>query len=165
MIGSVGSFKSCHPVLHLVAKCVLFWKEPGKGCYQFSTEDELAKTLGEANCLYWGAVLMGMAYTFVNQMLMTGKVRKDVKKLVPHLQLVHVAPVIPVDIDDSDSCANYLIKERISGTFVKYINNNSAVPAHSLDSKEAEIRLFLCPMQHIQYCLSNEMVYLSDFQG
>lgn len=189
MISLVGSFKSCHPVLvrspsttstpmstaslrpsilsaeHLVAKHVFFRKEPGKGHHRFSTEDELAKTLDEANCLYWGAALMGMAYTFVDQMLKTGKVQKDVEKLVPRLRLVRAALVIPVDIDDSDSHANYLIEERISGTFVKYINNNSAVPARILDSKEAEIGLFLCFVQHIQYRLSNEMVYLSDFQG
>jgi hypothetical protein len=108
---------------------------------------------------------MGMAYTFVDQMLKTGKVQKDVEKLVPRLRLVRAALVIPVDIDNSDSRANYLIEERISGTFVKYINNNSAVPARILDSKEAEIGLFLCFVQHIQYHLSNEMVYLSDFQG
>jgi hypothetical protein len=60
---------------------------------------------------------MGMAYTFVDQMLKTGKVQKDVEKLVPHLRLFCVALVIPVDIDNSDSRANYLIEERIYAYF------------------------------------------------
>ncbi|KAG1811331.1 hypothetical protein EV424DRAFT_1327699, partial [Suillus variegatus] len=30
---------------------------------------------------------------------------------------------------------------------------------------EAVIGLFLCFMQHVQYHLTNNMVYLSDFQG
>ncbi|OJA21477.1 hypothetical protein AZE42_11744 [Rhizopogon vesiculosus] len=95
MIGSAGSFKSCHPALicsplgggsmltlphpatlsaaQLVAKRVFFRRGQGKGRHRFSREDELAKTLDEANCLYWGAALMGMAYTFVDEMLKTGK--------------------------------------------------------------------------------------------
>src|SRR5258707_7551039 len=115
------------------------------------------------NCLYWGAALMGMAYTFVDEMLKTGKARKDVENLVPRLRLVHAALAIPADANNlnNDFSVNYLVEERIIGKFVKYINNNQAVPAPGLGSKEADIGLFLCFVQHVQYQLSNEMVYLS----
>ncbi|OJA14733.1 hypothetical protein AZE42_13818, partial [Rhizopogon vesiculosus] len=43
---------------------------------------------------------MDMAYTFVDEMLKTGKVRKDVENLVPRLRLVHAAPAIPADADN-----------------------------------------------------------------
>ncbi|OAX35435.1 hypothetical protein K503DRAFT_793838 [Rhizopogon vinicolor AM-OR11-026] len=165
MIGSAGSFKSCHPALicsplaggsmlalphpailsaaQLVAKRVFFRKGQGKGS------------------------LMGMAYTFVNEMLKIGKVWKDVENLVPRLRLVHAALAIPADANNlnNDFGANYLVEERIIGKFVKYINNNQAIPAHGLGSKEADIGSFLCFVQHVQCQLSNEMVYLSDFQG
>ncbi|KIK31948.1 hypothetical protein CY34DRAFT_102475, partial [Suillus luteus UH-Slu-Lm8-n1] len=61
--------------------------------------------------------------------------------------------------------AIYLVEEKIHGRFVKYINNNSAVPADSLQGREVVIGLFLCFVQHVQYQLTNSMVYLSDFQG
>ncbi|KAG1732505.1 hypothetical protein EDB19DRAFT_1640181 [Suillus lakei] len=185
MIGLAGTFKSCHPALicstamststtprpaillveEVVAKHVFFWKGQGKGHQRFAREDELAKTLDEANCLYWGAALMGMTYTFIDKMLKTGKVPKDIEDLVLHLGLVHAALTVPVDTNNSNVSANYLVEEKISGKFLKYINNNSAIPVCGLHAKEANIALFLCFMQRIQYHLSNHMVYLSDFQG
>ncbi|OJA15434.1 hypothetical protein AZE42_12347, partial [Rhizopogon vesiculosus] len=94
---------------------------------------------------------MGMAYTFVDEMLKTGKVQKDVENLVPCLRLVHAALAIHADANNlnNDFSANYLVKERIIGKFVKYINNNRVVPAHGLGSKEADIGLFLCFIQHV----------------
>ncbi|KAG1737366.1 hypothetical protein EDB19DRAFT_1636950 [Suillus lakei] len=185
MIGLAGTFKSCHPALicstatsmsttprpaillvkEVVAKRVFFRKGQGKGRQCFAREDELAKTLDEANCLYWSAALMGMTYTFIDEMLKTGKVPKDIKDLVLHLRLVHAALAVPIDTNNSDVGAHYLVEEKISGKFLKYINNNSAVPVRGLHAKEANIALFLCFVQHIQYHLSNHMVYLSDFQG
>ncbi|KAG0704748.1 hypothetical protein DFH29DRAFT_801414, partial [Suillus ampliporus] len=181
MIGLAGTFKSCHPALicststststtpqpaillveEVVTKCVFFWKGQGKGRQCFAREDELAMTLNEANCLYWDAALMGMTYTFIDEMLKTGKVPKDIEDLVPHLRLVHAALAVPVDTNNSDVSANYLVEEKISGKFLKYINNNSAVLVHGLHAKEANIALFLFFMQHIQYHLSNHMVCIS----
>ncbi|KAG1780383.1 hypothetical protein EV702DRAFT_964448, partial [Suillus placidus] len=176
-----GTFKSCHPALiystamsasttpqpaillveEVVAKRVFFWKGQRKGHQCFAREDELARTLNEANCLYWGAALMGMTCTFIDEMLETGKVPKDIEDLIPHLRLVYAALTVPVDTKNSNVGANYLVEEKISGKFLKYINNDSAVPVHGLHAKEANIALFLCFVQHIQYHLSNHMVYIS----
>ncbi|KAG2124898.1 hypothetical protein DEU56DRAFT_744256 [Suillus clintonianus] len=186
MIGLAGSFKTCHPALisnadvvpsmstspppsvlsaeQVVAKRVFFRKGQTMGRCRFAREDELEKTLDEVNCLYWGTSLLGMAYTFIDEMLKTGNVSQDVVVELPRLRLVRAALAIPDD-PNNDLGANYLIEERISGKFVKYINNNSAVPAHSLEGREAVIGLFLCFVQHVQYHLTNNMVYLSDFQG
>ncbi|KAG0702888.1 hypothetical protein DFH29DRAFT_804275, partial [Suillus ampliporus] len=117
------------------------------------------------NCLYWGVALMGMTYTFIDEMLKTGKVPKDIEDLVPHLRLVRAALTVPIDTNNSNVSANYLVEEKISSKFLKYINNNSTIPVRGLHAKEANIALFLCFMQHIQYHLSNHMVYLSDLQG
>ncbi|KAG1838779.1 hypothetical protein F4604DRAFT_1541722, partial [Suillus subluteus] len=71
MIGSAGSFKTCHltsvsnkeafeslplsilSAMWLVAKCVFLRKGQGQGHHWYAREDELSKTLDEANCLYW----------------------------------------------------------------------------------------------------------------
>jgi hypothetical protein len=78
---------------------------------------------------------------------------------------VHAAVAIPDDTSDHAGAAAYLLEERIEGKFIKYINNNSAVPAHHLWGFEEKIGLFLCFAQHVQYHLTSEVVYLSDFQG
>ncbi|OJA19582.1 hypothetical protein AZE42_13237, partial [Rhizopogon vesiculosus] len=95
------------------------------------------------------------------------KVRKYIENLVPRLRPTHAVLAIPADASNlnNDFGVNYLVEEGIIGKSVKYINNNQAVPAHGLDSKEADVGSFLCFVQHVQYQLSNEMVYLSDFQG
>ncbi|KAG1810913.1 uncharacterized protein BJ212DRAFT_1278682 [Suillus subaureus] len=186
MIGLAGSFKTCHPVLtlntggvpststslplsvlsvkQLVAKRVFFQKGQSMGHCCFAREDELEKTLDKVNCLYWGTSLLSMAYTFVDEMLKMGNVSQDIEVELPCLRLVCAALAIPDD-PNNDLGANYLVKEQISRKFVKYINNNSTIPAHSLEGREAVIGLFLCFMQHVQYHLTNNMVYLSDFQG
>ncbi|KAG1878216.1 hypothetical protein F4604DRAFT_1551038, partial [Suillus subluteus] len=129
-------------------------------------EDELSKTLDEVNCLYWGGSLVGMAYTFVDEMLKTGKVSQDVVDLIPHLRVVCAALAVAIPNDPDNSLdAIYLVEEKIHSRFIKYINNNSAVPADSLQGQEVVIGLFLCFVQHVQYRLTNSMVYLSDFQG
>ncbi|KAG2123713.1 hypothetical protein BD769DRAFT_1317363, partial [Suillus cothurnatus] len=81
---------------------------------------------------------------------------------VPHLRLVYAAVAIPGVLSDHTGAA-YLLEERIRGKFIKYINNNSATPARYLWAKEEKIGLFLCFAQHVQYHLTNEVVYLSDF--
>ncbi|KAG1810319.1 uncharacterized protein HD556DRAFT_1428421 [Suillus plorans] len=189
MIGTAGSFKTCHPALlhtttslsatpgpstsqssiftatHVVAKRVFFRKRDGNSKRQrFSKEDELGRTLDEANCLYWATCLMSLVYIFVDEMLQTQTVKQTIANEVPRLRLVYAAVAIPEDVSDCAGAA-YLLEERIEGKFIKYINNNSAAPAHHLQGEEEKIGLFLCFAQHVQYQLTNEVVYLSDFQG
>jgi hypothetical protein len=190
MIGTAGSFKTCHPALlhaasllpstsisespsqatiftakQVVAKRVFFRKGEGKKRHRFSKEDELGKTLDEANCLYWATCLMSLVYIFVDEMIETKTVKATIADQVPRLRLVHAAVAIPDNSSDHTGAAAYLLEERIEGKFVKYINNNSAVPAHHLRGFEEKIGLFLCFSQHVQHRLTNEVVYLSDFQG
>jgi hypothetical protein len=107
---------------------------------------------------------MSLVYIFVDEMLQTQTVKQTVANEVPRLRLVYAAVAIPEDVSDRAGAA-YLLEERIEGKFIKYINNNSAAPAHHLRGKEEKIGLFLCFAQHVQYQLTNEVVYLSDFQG
>ncbi|KAG1797887.1 uncharacterized protein HD556DRAFT_1306466 [Suillus plorans] len=135
--------------IQAVSKCL--YESP------LSREDELSKTLDEVNCLYWGGSLVGMAYTFVDEMLKTGKVSQDVVDLIPRLRVVRAVLAIPDGLDGSLN-AIYLVEEKIHGRFIKYINNNSTVAADSLHGREVVIGLFLCFVQHVQYQLTNSMV-------
>ncbi|KAG1804961.1 uncharacterized protein HD556DRAFT_1261766 [Suillus plorans] len=175
MIGTAGSFKTCHSAMvsvlgassssplsilsatQLIAKRVFFQDNQVKGHRRFGREDELSKMLDEVNCLYWGESLVGMAYTFVDEMLKTGKVSQDVVDLIPRLRVVRAVLAIPDGLDGSLD-AIYLVEEKIHGRFIKYINNNSTVAADSLHGREVVIGLFLCFVQHVQYQLTNSMV-------
>lgn len=166
MISSAGSFKTYHPALlsdkeaseslplsvlsaeQLVAKHVFFRKGQGQRHHRYAREDELSKTLDKVNCLYWGTALLGMAYTFIDKMLRTGNVSKEVKGQLPHLRLVCATLAIPDD-STNDLGATYHVKECISRKFIKYINNNSTVPADRFEGREAIVGLFLCFVQHI----------------
>ncbi|KAG1871819.1 hypothetical protein DFJ58DRAFT_713773 [Suillus subalutaceus] len=162
MISLAGSFKTCHPALISNADIVpsmstspppsVLSAEQGQtmGRCRFAREDELEKTLDEVNCLYWGTSLLGMAYTFIDEMIKTGNVSQDVVVELPRLRLVRAVLAIPDDPNNGLG-ANYLIEERISGKFVKVEKQSSG--------------LFLCFVQHVQYHLTNNMVYLSDFKG
>ncbi|KAG2049521.1 hypothetical protein BDR06DRAFT_893687, partial [Suillus hirtellus] len=191
MIDTAGSFKICHPALlhtasltpttstsnepslqatiftakQVVAKHVFFQKGEGKKHHRFSKEDELGKTLDEANCLYWAMCLMSLVYIFIDEIIETKIVKAAVADQVPHLQLVYAVVAIPDNTSDHAGVVTYLLEERIVGKFIKYINNNSTVPAYHLQGFEEKIGLFLCFAQHIQHRLTNEVVYLSDFQG
>ncbi|KAG1796571.1 uncharacterized protein BJ212DRAFT_1290330, partial [Suillus subaureus] len=113
--------------------------------------------------LYWGASLLVMAYTFVNEMLKTRNVSQDIEVRLPCLRPAHAALVVPDDSNNNLGAANYLVEERISVKFVKYINKISAVPACSLEGGETVIIMLLCFVQHVQCRLTGSMVYLSDF--
>ena len=63
--------------------------------------------------------------------------------------------------------AVYLLEEILPNpaSFVKYIHNNSALPlAHSL-SAHFNKAVFLSFVQHAQYQLTHNTMYVSDFQG
>jgi len=133
MIGTAGSFKTCHlALLHVasympksltsqppiftatcvVAKHVFFQKHDEKSKHQrFSKEDELARTLDEANCLYWATCLMSLVYIFVDEMLQMQTVKQTVANEVPRLQLVYAAVAIPEVLLDRTGAA-YLLEEK-----------------------------------------------------
>ncbi|KAF8417178.1 hypothetical protein L210DRAFT_926160 [Boletus edulis BED1] len=198
MIGTAGSFKTCHPGtisllgslvphpssaktifslfegsagrLDVVAKRMFFRQGQAQKRRRYSREDELAKILDEANCLYWATSLMSLVYVFVDEMLATETsiaAAAEMQVDIPRLRVVHAAVAVPHDSNGMNSTtpATYLLEERIHGDFVKYINNNSAAPLDRLNGKSREIAIFLCFTQHVQYFLTKGMVYLSDFQG
>ncbi|EGO20291.1 hypothetical protein SERLADRAFT_373705 [Serpula lacrymans var. lacrymans S7.9] len=192
MLGPAGSFKTCYPALlersemlqpednilqveTIVAKCCFYRKQvegaevsktpssPSGGRKRLAVQDELVKMLDEANCLYWATSLMTLVYNFIDDKLICRPLVYS-PPIIPRLCIVHTALAIPQDTRESHN-AVYLLEERISGQFVKYINNNCATPRHSLAPAKLEIATFLCFAQHAQYHFSQGLVFVSDFQG
>ncbi|KAE9401194.1 hypothetical protein BT96DRAFT_818219, partial [Gymnopus androsaceus JB14] len=52
-----------------------------------------------------------------------------------------------------------------NGTFTKYIHNGSPFPLLDGFEKDYDICLFLCACQHLQYSKTQELPYVSDYQG
>jgi hypothetical protein len=64
--------------------------------------------------------------------------------------------------------AAYLLEEVLPGDktdFVKYLHNASAVPRLSRDDPDYKLAEFLTFVQHVQYRITGELAYVSDFQG
>ena len=57
----------------------------------------------------------------------------------------------------------YMVEERITGPFKKFIHNGSARLSQSAQSDP--VIAFLAFTQHAQYVLSNGMAFVSDYQG
>ncbi|KAH8118046.1 hypothetical protein DFH11DRAFT_1541294 [Phellopilus nigrolimitatus] len=89
--------------------------------------------------------------------------------------LIHGPPPIPVPqtsfvsfalvVASADKDKVFLVEKLIDGLFVKFIHNSSGKPAvDGNDARDFEVAVFLCFMQHLQYVLSKEQAYISDYQ-
>ncbi|EGO20062.1 hypothetical protein SERLADRAFT_374115 [Serpula lacrymans var. lacrymans S7.9] len=166
MLGPARSFKTCHPALLEQmegAEKSAITSSPSGGRKGLAVKDELVKMLNKANCLYWATSLMALVYSFVDNKL-TQRPLVSPSPVIPQLRVVHAALAIPQDTRESRN-AVYLLEEKISGHFVKYINNNCATPRDHLAPPKLEIAMFLCFAQHTQYHFSQGLVFVSDFQG
>ncbi|EGO21335.1 hypothetical protein SERLADRAFT_417646 [Serpula lacrymans var. lacrymans S7.9] len=188
MVAPAGSFKTCHPAsfvnldklsqAHITAVPILgleaivvkhvYWRVSGptSSHKQLTINDKLVKTLDEANCLYWATSLINLLYSYIDKTLAC-RAPTAPTIIVPRLHLVHSAVAVPQDSCEA-SAAVYLLEEKITGKFVKYINNNSATLRQNLEESELNIAEFLCfaqHAQHAQYNITQGLVFLSDFQG
>ncbi len=191
-IGNAGSFKTTHPahiklshnhseddtgtilnVPAIVAKCLFVAQQtnpsdstqtPRIKRVRMKATDELPQMLDEANCLHWGAALMTQVYNFVDNTL--GRMsRASIHKAglhIPRLRFVLSALAVPCNFNADPV---YLLEERISDSFTKYIINSRLEPMADLIGPARDIADFLCFAQHVQYHLSAGHVFISDFQG
>ncbi|KAJ7846500.1 hypothetical protein B0H14DRAFT_3454395 [Mycena olivaceomarginata] len=115
---------------------------------RFAPADEYARTVQEANLLYWAASLTEFTYSFIHRFL--SKSSAD-----PPFEIHNCA-------------STYLVEEFINESsegFVKFVHNGDANPLLDLDDPLYEIAEFLCFTQHVQYFKTDGTVFLSDLQG
>ncbi|KAJ7670126.1 hypothetical protein DFH06DRAFT_1125517 [Mycena polygramma] len=178
----VGTFKTAHTayltLVHLhtrglgtvendcvVAKRMYRSRNPKPGnnggwvVRRFQPPDEYAKTLQEANLLFWGSSIM--AFTFHSSTMSSPRLRSS----PPSISHGYALFMLELRFRMSRS---YLVEEFIdtdTQEFVKYIHNGDAVPLLSHEDPYYDIADFLCFTQHVQYFKSGGAVFLSDYQG
>jgi hypothetical protein len=140
---------------------------------RFAPADEYARTVQEANLLYWAASLMEFTYSFIHRFL--SKSSADPPFEIPQLRFVHAGVAVSHDQAIGTNISNttsirrtYLVEEFINESsegFVKFVHNGDANPLLDLDDPLYEIAEFLCFTQHVQYFKTDGTVFLSDLQG
>ncbi|KAI0080983.1 hypothetical protein K474DRAFT_1588706 [Panus rudis PR-1116 ss-1] len=150
-IGTTGAFKSCHPASLHPMETGSSEKAPILTCeervrHRYGTGDEVERLSQEANCIYWGQGLLEMTYQVVDAHLkaLEESGQPPLEIHIPRLRFVHIGVAIP----ENPAGPAYLLEERISGDFVKYIVNSCAKPVQGLTPEQTEIALFLAFSQH-----------------
>lgn len=90
--------------------------------------------------------------------------------MIPRIKWVRAGIALCIANADGDTsgCATLLLEELITGRFQKFINNTSGKP-HPFPSISREqdfpIYEFLAFTQHLQWEKTNQMAFISDYQG
>ncbi|KAK1225453.1 hypothetical protein PQX77_011602 [Marasmius sp. AFHP31] len=143
---------------------------------RFSGSQEFGKIQIEANTHYWAAMLLKMAYEYIDTMLQDTAWPAP-PRLIPRLRYVQAAIFLlharadPLYLKGTPVERTFLMEELIpmedGDRFVKYIHNGNANPNDELsfndpDYPKAE---FLSAIQHLQFDKMQGLAYVSDFQG
>ncbi|KAF7349569.1 Alpha-type protein kinase domain-containing protein [Mycena sanguinolenta] len=140
---------------------------------RYTPTDEYAKTVEEANLLYWASSLMEFTYSAIDHFLSEASTHPPFE--IPQLRFVRAGVAVCHDqvtgsnINNSSSIKRtYLVEEFIEGgsdTFVKFVHNGDANPLLDAGEELYHIAEFLCFTQHLQYFKTDGAVFLSDLQG
>ncbi|KAF7345624.1 Alpha-type protein kinase domain-containing protein [Mycena venus] len=145
----------------------------GSAVLRFPPADEYAKTVQEANLLYWASSLMEFTYSAIrHRVSQTGQ--ETLPVTIPYLRFVHAGVAVSHDqvmgtnISNASSIRRtYLVEEFIeeaSDGFVKFVHNGDANPLLDHDDPLYDIAEFLCFTQHLQYFKTDGSVFVSDLQ-
>ena len=142
-----------------------FYQNPGSDtCKTYDGCKQAEKLTVELNCLGWASALMNVVYKFIEKEEEVQGKRPSFE--VPEMRFVQCGLAI-ADIDNEKTA--YLVEEVIDNTeegwFVKYLNNDSAIP-RVFSCKDWTTRSeFLSFAQHVQFLKTDGTAYVSDFQG
>lgn len=140
--------------------------------YRFSVRQELEKIVCEANILCWASSLLEMSYDYIDAAINTRSYRPPFE--IPRLRFVRGGIAMAQKGVTSGRGAlttvraGYLLEELLPLSdvrFQKYVNNAQAIPLSHPGEAGHEIGLFCCFLQHLQYNITSESAYISDFQG
>lgn len=134
-------------------KQAFYRREGGKTAHIHEGVTQGKYLMVEMNCLGWGNSLLRIVYDFIGE---------NPAIAVPHLRFVGAA----LAISQKSERDTFLVEELIDTTpFVKYINNDSAIPCDFVDPDRSRIARFLAFSQHVQWVKTKGLVYVSDYQG
>ncbi|KAF8166923.1 hypothetical protein K438DRAFT_1616380 [Mycena galopus ATCC 62051] len=140
---------------------------------RYSPADEYAKTVEEANLLYWASSLMEFTYSAITRFVSKASTYPPFE--IPQLRFVRAGVAVCHDQVTGSNVSNtsfmkrtYLVEEFIEGgsdTFIKFVHNGDATPLLDANDELYHIAEFLCFTQHLQYYKTDKAVFLSDLQG
>lgn len=146
----------------------------GQAIKRFNYKDESQKVWTECIVLGWADSLLRFAYSYLDSFL-EGHTQDPTDSSIlpiPRLRFVKSAlayaekPLDAVGTSSSSHRAAYLLEELIPDfDFIKYIHNGNAAPLLEPEEEGYDIAVFLCFIQHVQYVITEEQAFLSDFQG
>ncbi|KAG1777882.1 hypothetical protein EV702DRAFT_968787, partial [Suillus placidus] len=113
----------------------------------------------EANVLYWAGSLLQFAYNFIDHCI--SRSTEPPPFDIPRLRFVHAE----IKGKQTSLSSGYLVKELISGDFLKYIHNMDCKLMLDPDELGYDIAEFLACTQHIQYVKTGSLAFISDYQG
>ena len=142
-----------------------FYQNPGsETCKPYDGYKQAEKLTIELNCLGWASALMNVVYRFIEK-------EEEVQGKKPSFEVPKMCFVqggLAITIIDDEKTA-YLVEEVIDnadeGWFVKYLNNDSAVPRVFASKEWTTWAEFLSFVQHVQFLKTDGTAYVSDFQG
>jgi hypothetical protein len=134
--------------------------------------DEQYAISDEGKLLVWSSALLKMVYDFIWAFIAKND-PPQAPFVIETFRFVSAAVAVaqkPLDNNTSSTHrAVYLLEEMLPSPelFVKYIHNDNAKPldignGNNIHNRKAQ---FLCFIQHAQYQLTHETMYVSDFQG
>ena len=154
----------------VVLKHVFQEKYQSKVITRLGYADEQYAISDEGKLLVWSSALLKIVYDFIGAFIAEHDPPQapfEIEKFRFVSAAVAVAQKPLENNTSSTHRAVYLLEEILPNpaSFVKYIHNNSALPlAHSL-SAHFNKAVFLSFVQHAQYQLTHNTMYVSDFQG
>jgi len=160
-------------ILYTVAlKRVFQEKFRSKVVTRLGYADEQYAITDEGKLLVWSSALLKMVYDFVWAFIAKND-PPQAPFTIEKFRFVSAAVAVaqkPLDANTSSTHrAVYLLEEMLPSPelFVKYIHNDNAKPqdfgsANNIHNRKTQ---FLTFVQHAQYQLTHETMYVSDFQG
>ncbi|KAG2090557.1 hypothetical protein BD769DRAFT_1395777 [Suillus cothurnatus] len=143
---------------------------------RFSSIDEIAKLVKEANVLYWSRSLLQLTYAFIDGCIASSD--EPLPFIIPCVRFVDAGMAISYSQRDpkptragsktGSTCVGHLVEELIEGgpdAFLKFIHNMDSNPLLDQDNYRYEVALFSAFTQHVQYVKTGGLAFISDYQG
>ncbi|KAF7974334.1 hypothetical protein HWV62_12388 [Athelia sp. TMB] len=123
--------------------------------YMYDSAAQMNHLTRDINCSRWADASMQLVYNLVDETRAQQGGQPPLE--VPRLRFVKMALAIAENDDHDTYLLEEVIDEKQDGPFLKYINNNSAVPVPLVSPDRAYIAKFLSFAQHVQFTKTGYM--------
>lgn len=140
-----------------------FWTDQYGDRWVYNGRDQLKRLLPEIQCLVYATALFNTSLRWIEDQQRIHGPPAGVS--VPQMRFVNAYLAYKSGANTDVFLLEEWIDTSKEGKFVKYINNNSALPLR-FEDEEANMRAeFLAFTQHVQYWLTGGLAFITDYQG